>query len=811
MSGGNMNKENPTCSWEKARWGIVGGGIMGMVLAHRLAQKGCSVTLYEAGPNLGGLAGSSILGDVTWDRYYHVILLSDTRVRSLLRELGIEKEINWVETRTGFYTDGQLYSMSNTMEFLRFPPLSILDKLRLAWTIFYASRIRDWKKLEGIPVASWLKRWSGKRTFEKIWLPLLRAKLGDRYKSTSAAFIWATIDRMYAARRTGLKKEMFGYVTGGYSRIVERFEEVLRGEGVHVMVNHAARSVALNYDNRLRIAFRNEAEESFDRVIVTVPAPLAARICQGLTQHERTVLSNVEYLGIVCASILLKKPLAGYYITNITESWAPFTAVIEMSALVDSRHLGGHSLVYLPKYVSTDDALFQMSDASLQELFLEALCRMYPRFNRSDVVRFQVNRDRHVFALPSLDYSEKAPRISTSMPGLHVVSSARIVNGTSNVNQTIHLAESALDEVLPRTTAESGSTCAVGFRDPRCEIQEARGERARTDPSASRIPQPTNKPLCSVSLDLDNQWSYMKTHGDAGWEEYPSYLDILAPLVLDSLDRLGMKITFFAVGQDAALEKNREALSEIVRRGHEVGNHSFSHEPWLHLFDRNRIEYEVKRTEELVGVATGQKPVGFRGPGFSCSPALLDVLSENGYLFDASVLPTYVGPLARAYYFRTAKLSDEQKQERATLFGGLSEGLKPCKPFYWQLDAGVRMLEIPVTTIPIVKLPFHLSYLIYLGRRSKALMSRYMDTAIKMCRLSGTEPSFLLHPLDLLNGEQVPELRFFPGMDLPGGKKMEYFELALEKLARHFQLVTMNTHARAVMSRGCIRLYNSTA
>ena len=135
--------------------------------------------------------------------------------------------MKWVETKTGFYTDGKLFSMSSSLEFLRFPPLGFISKARLAATIFYASRITNWRPLEHIPVADWLRRWSGSKTFEKIWLPLLRSKLGESYRKTSAAFIWATIQRMYAARRSGLKKEMFGYVPGGYGRILEAFHKHL--------------------------------------------------------------------------------------------------------------------------------------------------------------------------------------------------------------------------------------------------------------------------------------------------------------------------------------------------------------------------------------------------------------------------------------------------------------------------------------------------------------------------------------------------------------------------------------------------------
>ena len=202
------------------RWAVVGGGFLGMTLAHRLAQQGKRVTLFEAAPYLGGVASAWSLGDIVWDRHYHVILLSDKFLRSILNELNLEDELRWVETRTGFYTDSKLYSMSNAVEFLKFPPLNLIDKFRLGATIFYASRIKKWKKLENILVADWLARWSGKRTFNKIWLPLLKAKLGDNYKKASAAFIWAIIARMYAARRAGMKKEMFGYVPGGYARIL---------------------------------------------------------------------------------------------------------------------------------------------------------------------------------------------------------------------------------------------------------------------------------------------------------------------------------------------------------------------------------------------------------------------------------------------------------------------------------------------------------------------------------------------------------------------------------------------------------------
>ncbi len=428
-------------------WAVVGGGMLGMTLAHRLRRAGHAVTLIEAAPSLGGLAGAWQLGDVVWDRHYHVTLLSDDRLRGVLREIGVESEMNWVETRTGCYAGGQLYSVSNAFELLRFPPLGLVDTLRLGATIFAASRMRDWKKLENIPIEDWLVRWSGRRTFDRFWLPLLRSKLGEAWRETSAAFIWATIARLYAARRSGLKREMFGYVRGGYARILERFAEILKAEGVKIELGRRVESVERDGDT-LAIRFAEGDVGRFDRTVVTMTAPLAARICSALSDEERERLAGIRYQGIVCASLLTRKPLSGYYVTNILDSGLPFTGVIEMSALVDPLHFGGHGLVYLPRYADADDPVFRLTDAQVEDRFVAALERMIPDFTRQDVVAFRVSRVRQVFPLSTLGYSDGVPGFRTSVPGLYLTGSAQIVNGTLNVNETVQLAERALDEAL---------------------------------------------------------------------------------------------------------------------------------------------------------------------------------------------------------------------------------------------------------------------------------------------------------------------------------------------------------------------------
>lgn len=432
---------------EQKTWGIIGGGMLGMTLALRLSQKGYKVTIYESAEKVGGLTSSWKMDGIVWDRFYHVILMSDLNTRKILKEIGLENDLRWVETKTGFYSDGKLYSMSNLVEFFKFPPINLMDKFRLGLTIFAASKIKNWHKLENIPVADWLTKWSGKRVFEKIWLPLLKAKLGDNYKNTSAAFIWATIQRMYAARKSGLKKEMFGYVTGGYEKVNNRFAKHLEEIGINIQYNSKVKSIKKISTGKMEVVTENSTQQ-FDEIISTLSSKESVKIAEGLTEIEIQKHNAIKYLGVICPSILLKKSISPYYVTNITDSWPPFTGIIEMTALIDKNETKDNHLVYLPKYVNPDDELFDKEDKVVRNLFLGSLYKMYPSLSEEDLNFWGVSKARIVFALPTINYSKKVPGVVTSLGNYYIVNSAQIINGTLNVNETIQVAENKLKEIL---------------------------------------------------------------------------------------------------------------------------------------------------------------------------------------------------------------------------------------------------------------------------------------------------------------------------------------------------------------------------
>ena len=302
-----------------------------------------------------------------------------------------------------------------------------------------------------------------------------------------------------------------------------------------------------------------------------------------------------------------------------------------------------------------------------------------------------------------------------------------------------------------------------------------------------------NRPPASLSLDLDNHWSYLKTRGDTAWESYPSYLDTVVPRALDFLRERSLRITVFVVGQDAAHPENGRALASIAGAGHEIGNHSHNHEPWLHRLTPEQARDELAQSHSAIQAATGSTPRGFRGPGFSLSEDALAALIDLGYQYDATTLPTFIGPLARAFYFRSARISAEERKQRAALFGGWRDGFQPIRPYRWQLN-GRSLVEIPVTTMPVFRLPFHFSYLLYAAERSDRLADAYLWIALHLCRLLRVQPSLLLHPLDFLGPDEAAGLDFFPGMGTPADVKMRRLGRFVDTATRHFDLRPIGEH-----------------
>lgn len=309
------------------------------------------------------------------------------------------------------------------------------------------------------------------------------------------------------------------------------------------------------------------------------------------------------------------------------------------------------------------------------------------------------------------------------------------------------------------------------------------------------------RPRASISLDLDNEWAYLKVMGDDRWKTHPSYLPEFIPSMLDFLDRLGLRITFFLVGADCEKGKDRDAISQIIRAGHEVANHSHEHEPWLCRSGEAALENDIATAEEAIRSISGRKPSGYRAPGYACCDTLLRILAKRGYDYDASILPTWISPLARAWFYRHTSLSPEERRTRSSLFGTWRDSLLPAGAYRWGLASSPSLLEIPVSTMPILRLPMHMTSLSFFSTYSKRGTQAYFRAALRLCAWRRITPSFLLHPLDLWGGDRIPRLRRLAGMSLSSQEKTLQLQRILSILGEHFETGPMCVHARALNSR----------
>jgi protoporphyrinogen oxidase len=429
--------------------GILGGGMTGLATAHYLSRKGIHVTVLEKDREIGGLSRSEeIMPGLQWDRFYHVILSTDKELLEFVDEIGLAPDVQFRETLTGFYTDGKLHSMSNTKEFLNFEPLSLLDKLRLGVGILYTSRINNWKRLEKIYVKNWLVRVFGRRNYEKMWDPLLRCKLGAAKDHASAAFIWASIKRYYDTRHTSSKKELMGCVRGGYYSILNNVRDRLLENGSTILVDQGVEKVEQSTNGTMRIEFSEGKPMEFDRVVATIPSPEITRICPGLPEVFKVQLEKVRYLSLICVTLVLRRPLTPFYVTNLTDEGFPFTGLIEVTNVIPREVLGDKTLIYLPRYMPIDDPFYMKSDEQVFKIFFRGLKSMFPDLSEEHIIAKLVHRERYVQPIHEVQYSEKVPPMQTPIDNLYMVNTTMILNSTLNNNQVIQLARKMANLIL---------------------------------------------------------------------------------------------------------------------------------------------------------------------------------------------------------------------------------------------------------------------------------------------------------------------------------------------------------------------------
>jgi protoporphyrinogen oxidase len=447
---------------------IIGGGISGISAAIELAKTGrFQVTLFEKERHLGGLSSSFEWQDMICDRFYHVILSADTNTLDFIKEIGLERELFWTRSQSGFYGKGKLVSLSSSLDYIRFPFLSLYQKFRLGLGILYSAKIKDPSKIDEVYAEQWLSKVFGRKVYKNIWEPLLRSKLGDAKDRTSAAFIWATISRMYGARSSGSMHEKMGHVHGNYNAVVEAARQRLSELGVKIMTstpvlkiepleNSKLRETSLNMDashqfqkgKKIRLITKS-GHLLLDRILFAIPCPEVIRILDQPNQHPYWQnLTDMDYLGVTCVLLILRQSLSPFYVINLLDKELPFTGIIESTNIIPPQEVGNRHLVYLPKYTPKDDPLNLLPDDQIIKTFLDKLKTVFPDFKNKDILHKSIFHEPDVQPIQELNFLKRIPSFRTPLANVYLSNASMICDSTLNNDAVINLAREAAKTII---------------------------------------------------------------------------------------------------------------------------------------------------------------------------------------------------------------------------------------------------------------------------------------------------------------------------------------------------------------------------
>ena len=423
--------------------GIIGGGLLGLGLADKLSARGVQVTVYEAAGQLGGLAGSTSLGGVRVDRFYHAVTTTDRRVIDLAGELGLD--VRWRRLGVGFYHRGRHAEMSTPAQLLTFPGLSLADRARLVRFVLRCKRIEDHAALDAIGLEEWTRKVCGDRLWERLWRPLFDSKFDGGYDDLPATYLWSRMNRT-AGTRDRKGHEVMGSIEGGYQALVDRLADRIRARGGQVLTSTPVRFVPCANHRAIGVVL-DSGFRPHDTVVATqvrpnLPNMLAPELERALGPDRQ------RYLGIVCLVARLRRSVSPHYALNITDRRVPLTSVVETTHVVDPKAVEGH-LVYLPKYVNPDSPELDKSSADIRREYLGHLKTMFPAFREEDVIAAQVARARVAEPVHPVGAVKPDP---FAVPGLVLASSAQvypdIVHGQAILGVAERIAD-GLDARLP--------------------------------------------------------------------------------------------------------------------------------------------------------------------------------------------------------------------------------------------------------------------------------------------------------------------------------------------------------------------------
>ena len=415
---------------------VIGAGFCGLTAAHELVKRGLKVTVLEGDLQIGGLAGSFAVGGTRIEKFYHHWFTSDRYIVDLIQELEAGDQIVLRPTRTGMFYANRMFRLASPLDLLRFQPLPVIDRIRLGLLTMRARRIRDWKELEKLSAARWLREMSGRKVYEIVWEPLLRGKFGGYAEDISAVWFWNKLKLRGGSRSKG-GGEQLAYYQGGFAALADKLAASIRAHGGEIRTDAAVTRLVTSEMQCVGVVVDSELVPA-DIVIATPALPVVADLVAPHVPREYVSgLRRIKYLANVCLVLQLDRSLSETYWLNVNDPEFPFIGVIEHTNFEPPETYGGRHIVYLSKYLPETESYFRMSDEEVLNYTLPHLKRMFPAFLREWVRDFHVWRARYAQPIVECNYREMIPSCLTPLHGLYLASMAQIYPEDRGTNYAV--------------------------------------------------------------------------------------------------------------------------------------------------------------------------------------------------------------------------------------------------------------------------------------------------------------------------------------------------------------------------------------
>lgn len=424
-----------------ARVIVIGAGAMGLAAGYHALKHGHQVTVLEAAPEPGGMAAHFDLGGLSIERYYHFVCKADRPTFELLDELGLGDRMRWVATSMGYYFDGRLESWGDPVSLLRFPKLSLVEKLRYGAMMFFAVRRRDAGGLEHVSAKDWITRWCGASVYERLWAPLFRLKFYQYADNISAAWIWTRIKRLGTSRRSMLQEEL-GYIEGGSETLIHALVAAIRKRGGEVRLSIPASRIAVEAG---RVTGVVAGAETFlaDAVIGTVPTPLVPRLAPDLPAGDLARYGAIANIGVVCVVFRLKRSVSPHFWINISDPRFEIPGIVEFSNLRPT----GDTVVYIPYYMPVTHPKFARSDEFFRTEGFGYLKLINPALSESDVIACYVGRLRHAQPVCPPGFAAMLPPVQTAIAGLQIADTCFYYPADRGIAESVRLGKAMAERI----------------------------------------------------------------------------------------------------------------------------------------------------------------------------------------------------------------------------------------------------------------------------------------------------------------------------------------------------------------------------